>query len=321
MPASTQRKKGEPMSIIILILKIIGIALLVLLGVLLLAMLAVLVVPVRYRIRGEAQDDIHIQITASWLLGCIRWRGILDNRELQKKLTIFGFTWRKREKEQPRTRRKREKKNPPKKEKSSGENAAIVESDQAEINVPNFGHTASNAQDSHKTKENCHKAKEERNASGIMEKIKTFFQKLKALPGMIKSKWEIIKEKAKDTKGLVSRIKKEIRDEVNRSAVVLLFRELRYLLEHYSPRKVKADVSFGTEDPATTGQILGAISALPFVYRYQLHLHPEFEADSFYLRGTFDIRGHARATHLIKSGYRLLRDKNVSSLMRRYRNS
>ena len=50
------------MSVIVLVLKIIGILLLILLGILLTALLAVLFVPVRYRVFGQVEDGVEVHM-------------------------------------------------------------------------------------------------------------------------------------------------------------------------------------------------------------------------------------------------------------------
>ena len=155
----------------------------------------------------------------------------------------------------------------------------------------------------------------------LAEKIKRFFTTLKNLPGIIKSKLENLKEKAKNFRETAGRIKQEIQDENNRAAVKLLLSELKYLLKHISPGKVKADISFGMDDPATTGQVLGAVSMLPLLYRYQLQLYPDFETEQSYFKGSFDIKGQAQGIYVLIVGYHLIKDKNIRSLIQRYRNS
>lgn len=162
-----------------------------------------------------------------------------------------------------------------------------------------------------------------------------FFEKIYRLPRMISLKWETIKEgfqkvkeagkelrqKAESVKGVFRSVWEACGKEENRAAFLAIFREMKYLAAHMRPRKILADISFGTPDPATTGQILGGISILPFLYRYRIQLFPDFSAERFYIKGEFDLRGHARGCHIALSGFRLLKDDHIRSLLQRYRNS
>ena len=155
---------------------------------------------------------------------------------------------------------------------------------------------------------------------GLLWKFKELLRKIRAFPGMIKAKWETLKEKVRDVRGLVERIRREWQEEANRSALKLLWGEIRALLTHVLPRNIKVEAVFSTGEPDTTGQALGAISMIPAVYRYQVHLVPDFESEEFYFRGTFDIRGRIRGIHGILLLYHLIRDKNIRSIIQRYRN-
>ena len=62
------------LSVILLILKIIGIVLLVLLGILLLIIFLVLFVPIRYRVKVEHSDSFALEGGVSWLLHFVHAR-------------------------------------------------------------------------------------------------------------------------------------------------------------------------------------------------------------------------------------------------------
>ena len=71
------------MSVILLILKIIGIVLLALLGILFLLVCLVLFVPVRYQISGELEDEKTIHGRVSWLLRLVSWRLVYEKDEIK----------------------------------------------------------------------------------------------------------------------------------------------------------------------------------------------------------------------------------------------
>ena len=78
--------------------------------------------------------------------------------------------------------------------------------------------------------------------------------------------------------------------------IQMLWVDIQKILNHAKPRKVKADIVFGFEDPSTTGKILGAISNLYFIYQYEdLHITGDFEAEEAYISGCFDFKGYVQA--------------------------
>ena len=91
------------------------------------------------------------------------------------------------------------------------------------------------------------------------------------------------------------------------------------LLRHFGPRKLKADLTFATGDPARTGQLLGVICIFPVIYRNEVSIVPDFETDDFYIRGTLSVKGRIRLIHALGSGIRIWRDKNIRKIIRKIR--
>ncbi|MGN0344537.1 MAG: hypothetical protein ACI4EC_06210 [Lachnospiraceae bacterium] len=120
----------------------------------------------------------------------------------------------------------------------------------------------------------------------------------------------------RDIRGMMNRVRAEFTDEGNRRALGHVFSEIRYLIRHFGPRRVRADVSFSLGDPANTGYATAALSICPFSYGKGCHILPDFEEAQMYLRGWIDLRGHVRAVHVFISGFRLLFDKDIRRIIR-----
>ena len=342
------------MSIVILILKIIGILLLAILGLVLLAVVCLLFVPVRYRIWGKAGGKIDVHARASWLLHILRFQADYDGKKLKSRLLVFGVSLRgkkgKAGKADPGKKEKKVKVGNPEDDKITEISERAEESrERAEKSRKNAEKSRERAEESKESsagsKESAEESKESsaesrertegsqttglsvkkeeaspggKEAKNRLTRIRSFFQKIRELPGLIRSKWEIIKETVKGWKKTPERIWKEMKDEQNREALKLVWRELKVVLKRIAPRKIQIDASFALGDPANTGQALGAISVLPFVYRYQIHLYPDFEAERTYFEGTFDIRGKIYGIHVLILLLHLLLDKNIRGLIERY---
>lgn len=107
----------------------------------------------------------------------------------------------------------------------------------------------------------------------------------------------------------------EFTNDGNRRALRHLLRETRYLIRHFGPRRVRADVCFSLGDPANTGYATAALSMCPFSYEKNCRILPDFEAEQWYVHGWLDMRGHVRAVHVLTAGLRLLFDRNVRRII------
>lgn len=297
------------MSVVLLILKIIGILLLILLGAALLLLSAVLLVPVRYAISGEMQESVKIDIRVTWLLHLISWRAQYADGEFDSCLRILGI--RKRQK-QPAQDLEDELELEPfetgqadsKDAGEPGDKAAggAKEIEQSEDKLPDMPRASDG------TKHGKHAPE-----SGILSRIGQFFSRIKEKFLKIRDILLGLPVKLRDIKGILF-------DEVNKIAVVAVFTELKYLLRHFKFRKIKTELQFCLGDPALTGQALGALCVMPFLYRYQCNVYPDFESDNLYVRGTFDIKGRARVIHTAVSLLRLWRKKEFRTVAKQILN-
>lgn len=119
----------------------------------------------------------------------------------------------------------------------------------------------------------------ERIQSGITA-CKKGYRKVKQKVHSLQELWELLQtEKAKSFVCIV------------RKNVILLWKKIR-------PQQIKGRIIFGTEDPCTTGQILGVLSILyPFIYG-KLQIIPDFQQQR--LEGTVIIKGKVRLFTLLK---------------------
>ena len=79
------------MSVILLILKIIGIVLLELLGIILAVICVALFVPIRYRVNGEIEEEKVVHVRITWLLHLVSWSADYKNDEFDSCLRILGI--------------------------------------------------------------------------------------------------------------------------------------------------------------------------------------------------------------------------------------
>ena len=107
-------------------------------------------------------------------------------------------------------------------------------------------------------------------------------------------------------------------DETNKKLFQILQKELRYLLKHFKFRAINTDLRFSLGDPANTGGALGILSMMPWLYRYQFHISPDFESEELYVRGVFDVRGRIRLIHVVVSAVRILMQKECRTAIKKF---
>ncbi len=303
------------MTVVLWILKIIGIILLCLLGLLFVLLTVVLFVPVRYRIQGEVKEkETQIHIRASWLCHVISFLGDYVDGTFDYILKIFGV----------------------RKEfgGSDEETSSEVEEtpQKASEGVAEAGEAGKLTTESTKaeeipqeTSEGVAEAGEAGKPGKSTERISGKKSKKRSFCSKIASKLKKIRETVKKIWDFIvhlpqkfDKIKEVVTDAGNKNALSLTWRELRYLLRHFKFRKIHTDLEFSAGDPALTGQILGGIAVIPAFYRYDMHIYPDFASDTFYVRGTFDIKGRIRLIHLLCSVIRLLKEKDVRRVLSQF---
>lgn len=300
------------MSIFLSILKIIGIILGILLAILLALVLLIVFLPICYRVEGDFQEKNEIRGRLSWLF-FIRVKFLAEGKKISVWLSILGFKKVLYPAEEKAARKaikqRRSKKRTQKHTTPEEHDGLTVDDDPASIQTAEL--LSSSATDKSYTTAD-----------------ETFtdsdFSKKKSLPKfrpwhMIKTWIQKIKKFILSLKENFSNIKKEVSDETNKNAVSHIFKELKTLLHHIGPRRGKAQLSYSTGDPATTGELTGVLSIMPLFYKKGIHVVPDFTSDRFYIQGNFRVNGHFQVFHLLGIFIRVYRDKDLRKLMQKFK--
>ena len=141
-----------------------------------------------------------------------------------------------------------------------------------------------------------------------MEKIKAIIEKVKCTIHNICDTIKNIKSEYDFYKGLWDRPE-------GKAAVKNVLRQLWYLLKKIKPSKIKGDVVFGTGDPATTGQAIGAIAALYGFLPEELQITPDFEEKRY--EGNLHSKGKLRLIHVVVIAVKLIIDKNFRYVVKK----
>lgn len=131
-----------------------------------------------------------------------------------------------------------------------------------------------------------------------------------------------VREKLKSAREKAGSVKEKVKNGI---AVIRFLKEqelipavwvkLKTFLLHIRPRILRGHLQFGLTDPANTGQVLGGIAMIPFLYQTELQIEPDFETDENYIKGQVYTRGHMCCIHLVILIVRLLLDKKIRGVI------
>ena len=328
------------LQILFLIIKIIGIILAALLGLALLILLLVLFVPVRYRAYGiRSSRECRAEGRVSWLLRLLCIPFSFQDGELEIRVKLLGFTILDPLKEEEAFREPVQRKT----EQSAGKEEETAGEDSEREEVPaeeNAGEAdasgsfeASQAdeaetsaqpaseRDAEAAAELENEASEGRFSRGFRElgrflrAVIRFFMKIPRKLKNLKCTFQRFCDKIKRMVKRYREMKAFALDERTKAAVSLVWKQAGILLGQALPRKIRGRLHFGTEDPALTGQILGAIGIFYPLFMDNVKVEPDFEKPA--LDGELSLKGRLRIVTVLRIAWRLYRDKNVLYVYRR----
>ncbi len=324
------------------VLKIIGIVLLWILLIVLFLILLVLFVPVRYKAdanipeteldKGFDLEKMHIKAGFSWLLHLIS--GGIDFPESKEfTIRVFGI------------------KVFPRKNKDSKEKEQKTEDDLANQNLSN-----SIGDDTSKTEENIDNNEDEildNNADkdtslssdnsidnngnapesnsanftensenepedkALIEIITDIFEKIENILKTPQTVLRKIQYTISRVCGKIGMIKTTLENDIFKRAFSLVKRKLIRILKMILPDKIKADILFGTGDPADTAEVLAVYSALyPTLYKKVL-FEPDF--DRKVLRADVHVKGHITLFTILYCVLVCYFNKDVKKTIKRFK--
>ena len=307
------------MTVILMILRIVGIALLVILGLLLAVVLAVLFVPVRYRVDGSSHEELTASVRVTWFLHLLSAR-IIFEKELNVKAFMCGIQI------YPRAARIKKQSCPQGHSGSEGqedtragmtgkrpENGETVKPAEA-VKFTEPVTPLEPAGDSKEKADSFEEAdretfgtegrtkQKEFSAGNMTDRLKRLVQKLQDSLRDIRSTLRGLYERLSYYKSIWDR-------EETQRAFRLASAQLSKTMRHVLPRRTDVYAVIGTGDPASTGQILAVQGMLYPWLGDKIHIVPDFEEEHF--EGEFHLRGHIRAGVLGFYVLRLMFDRDV----------
>ena len=325
--------------ILLFILKIIGILLLSILGLILLILVLVLLVPVRYRagLQMRTIADYSADGKVSWLFGLICLTGGYDGEQVKLDIRIFGHSLLHKKPEKQKKRRKkpsqRQTREQPaareikaEKENIEPKNAEcmpIVELAGPKQDEKTSGQEISDTEDGGTDADEAEQTSGPHEKNHIWQKLRNGSTRLSRLPSQIWQKvssightWKNLSKRKAHLQSTVGKYHSFWNSTCTQAAKDHILREVKYLLRHILPEKLEGSLTFGFEDPATTGQVLGILCVLAVFTGNHLEVNGNFEEKM--LEGDVSIKGHIRLCHIAKSAIGLLTDKNIRKTIKGY---
>lgn len=307
------------MTVILMILRIVGIALLVILGLLLAVVLAVMFVPVRYRADGSFHEELTASARVTWFLHLLSAR-IIFEKELNVKAFICGIQI------YPRAARIKKQSCPQGysggegqedtragmtgKRPENGETVKTAEAVKFTEPVTPLGPAGDSKEKADAFEEADRETfgaegrtkQKEFSAGNMTDRLKRLVQKLQDSLRDIRSTLRGLYERLSYYKSIWDR-------EETQRAFRLASAQLSKTIRHVLPRHTNVYAVIGTGEPASTGQILAVQGMLYPWLGDKIHIVPDFEEEHF--EGEFHLRGHIRAGVLGFYVLRLMFDRDV----------
>lgn len=339
------------MYVILTILKILGIILLVLLVI----VFSVLFVPVRYRLEGEKSSpgwsEANGKVKVSWVLHLIHLRIQYQEKELDWECYLFGVPlkkagaavreWKKkRRKKKVQEQKERRKKAVQQKNEPEKRTAAKKKGQEKPLQIEEKTRTAAKEQKSTEKQTNPEKSKttapeakkteietaerKQQEKEKVSDKLSQFWNRCKKIvgsilefPGKLKKKLTNIRLTFRGFYDKIKQWRTLWNEESTLAALHFLTEKGRKLIRHVLPRKIRGSITFGCEDPALTGQILGAVAIAYPLYGKGVAVYPRFEEKI--LEGQLQMKGRIVVACLLWQAWKIYRNPDVRKTLKKIR--
>lgn len=272
-----------------IVLWIIRIILYVLAFALLLVM-ALLFVPLRYHSEGEFREKVDLQIRCSWLLKIFRFSYRMQDGSKENKLKVlFWQVYPKKKSSLKKRETKSESARAPM-VKNVVESQEALDGDKRREDELKEKEPVQNAAAAVELKDKEQKVKEPKEEEG------SFSEKLRPQIDKLKMYYAFLQEKE------------------NEQVIPFLMQMIKKLLLALFPRKARANLTVGLEDPASTGYLAALTSILYVKTATKVHIIPDFQQKI--MQGTYQLKGKVYLYQLIYYIMRVVLDRRVKRLIK-----
>ena len=310
------------LSVLLMILKVLGIIILSLLCLVIFLLCLILFVPIKYNIYGAYHEKLDVKIRVSWLLRLISFKAEY-NDDFKYRLRILVFNVLKSDSPS----KDAIKKTTTKKEKNVFEDDFEEKEDKEDKEDDFLTANSEGVEDikDENVKDNkdvvepddVEDISEQIKKESVFEKIRHAYRNLRDKIGKllkeIKKTYNDIKTKKEDISSKINKVKDMIEDEENKAFVHFIFLRVKEVFRAIKPRKYSIKLHIGFEDPATTGQVLMFIA--PFCGLTGLLMDIDAEFDRDVKEADIKLKGHVRLISILVIAIKLLLNKKFRELV------
>ena len=103
-----------------------------------------------------------------------------------------------------------------------------------------------------------------------------------------------------------------------KAALSLVLKSVFRILKHVLPNKMKGSVTFGSDDPATTGKVLAIMGATMPIHQNQIEINPLFDGSKV-IEGSVTLKGRIYVIVIVVTGLQLLLSKNIRFVIKQWK--
>ena len=306
------------LDVVLQILSVLGILILVFLGLVIAVILLVLFFPITYQVSGESEGkNFSLNAKVDWLFGLIRarcaypdpgkltvkalWFTVFDSKKTQEDQEQHGPKRKKALKSGPQEKVRGEssqtktgEQESPKEQEKQKESQEISQPEELEISETQSSKSFSDSVDSEGEAEQADSPK----GFKICEKLKKFKYTFCTIYDKIKKIWQNI-----------TYYVEIIQDRETRLLFLHVKSRVWKILKSIRPRKLRAQILFGTGSPDTTGYAYGVYGMLLPLLGPDVIVTPDF--CQAVLEGSFYAAGHITIAVLLWHTIKILLDKRL----------
>lgn len=325
------------MNVLLIILKILGIAVLAVLGLAILLLILVLCVPIRYDVKARYKDEARARVRIHWLLKLVlaklEWMkdcGLIRAKVLwftlyRKKLGDWGPKDEKPAEEKPEAEKPAETKpaEPAEKPETAAYSAGEDTEAKPETSVETAAETGAEAAETPAEPAGTQEAPLPETGTAAAEETAAQteeqdeeddlfgeFEKEQAAAEAEKPEEEkkSAGDKFRELEAKFYEFEDFIYDDKNIRTFEILRKQLKKLGKHFLPTELKIEGDIGFKDPALTGRVVGAIYCLYAINGEHVRVNGVYDREV--LTGYLEVKGRLRLGIFVEIGVRLLLNKN-----------
>lgn len=305
------------LTVVLTILKWIGIALLVLLGVLIFLLCLILFVPIRYKANGFCKDSYQIHAKATWLLHIISFTvDFKQEQPFRMKLRILGISIYDNLKEK-KTKKTKVNTLPEivgasKQERSNAESVEEITKAEKPIMQEQNTNIIKDISVSEANVDGDMDAEQEAQRLTFMQRQKKICLKVINIFRNIKYTIRKICDTIKEFKDNITYYVELFKKDSTKVALEACKKRLLRIIKNLKPQKFQVNLHVGMDDPATLGDILGVWGMLYPIHQGHIDICPDFEQTV--LEGDFYCKGRITVYIYIWTIMIILFDKDIRRL-------